>query len=152
MPGRLRKTTEYLVYPLLEAVLKRELSEFFYPSGRVAKPFPGLWPNGNPRRYKVDQHCSDVANILRLYMTQPEFAELSCDLQKILDHIESIYPDTNAFDVISTDWRNPAIHSANPVNTAPGVVLNIIILLALSHIDNSQWDARYDANGGSAIT
>ena len=77
-------------------------------------------------------------------MKQPAFAELTHDLQKIFKHIESLYPGRDAIDVISKEWRNPAAHGQQIVPTAHGVVLNIIILLALSHIDDRQWEEQYN--------
>ncbi len=138
-PAHGAKTTEYLVYPLLEAVLKRELPEFFSHSGKVTKEFEGLQKSGDPRPYKIGEYCSSVAHLFQQYMKQTAFAELTHDLQKIFTHIESVNPGKNAIDIIAKEWRNPAAHGNQIVPTASGIILNIIILLALSHIDGRQW-------------
>ncbi len=138
------RTNEYLVYPLLEAVLKRELPEFFSREGKIIKEFKGLYQHGGHKSYKIGGRCSSVAHLLDQYMKQPAFAELTHDVQEIFKHIESLYPERDAIDVIASDWRNPAAHGRQIVNTAHGVVLNIIILLALSHVDDRQWDEQYD--------
>jgi hypothetical protein len=147
-PASRSRTSEYLVYPLLEAVLKRELPEYFSRSGEVIKEFER---RGRTDPYKVGKWCSSIADLLILYMNQAVFAELRQDLEMIFEHIEKLYPEENAINVIAGEWRNPAAHGQNIVTTAHGVVLNIVILLALSHIDDSQWDAEYKHSGSPGI-
>lgn len=130
----------YLVYPLLEAVLKLALFEFIELDGTVKKSFSVKFKK---KPYEKGVKCSNVGHLLRLYMKQAKFRELVQDLQKIFDHIKSLSNGRDAIDVIASDWRNPAAHGQDYVKTASGIMLNIVLLVALSNIDESQWEGRY---------
>lgn len=135
---------EYLVYPLFEAVLKRELRDFITRSGKVLQTFDVKRPNGKPKTYKKNDQISNIGHLCQFYQKQPAFAEISSDLEEIFNYIRSLYPGQNAVDVIASKWRNPALHGDRQVGTARSVVLNLTILVSLSSIGDQLWIEAYD--------
>lgn len=135
---------EYLVYPLFEAVLKRELRDFVTASGEVLQTFDVEVPKGKPRTYAKGRKISNIGHLCQLYQKQPAFVDISGDVEEIFNHIESLYPPHKAVDVIASKWRNPALHGDRQIGTARSVVLNLTILVSLSSIDDQLWIEAYD--------
>jgi len=122
----------YLVYPLLEAVLKETLSSFIERNGIVRARFtvPGRTYNsdGRTRCNRVDDH------MLVLLGQQSHLADLNNDLSLIYAHIAFLYPGRDPISVISQEWRNPAMHGEDNISTAFGVVLNIALFIAMDYV------------------
>jgi hypothetical protein len=122
----------YLVYPLLEAVLKETLSSYISRNGEVIQYFQV----SDGREYSPtgrSKWCSKVNHMLDLLDQQTSLVDLRIDLKLIYDHIVFLYGRDARF-VIANDWRNPAIHGENNIPTAYGVLLNIILLIAMDHV------------------
>jgi hypothetical protein len=121
----------YLVYPLLEAVLKESLSDYLDRDGTVTEEFQ----IGRKRPYSPGDEgrnrCSSVSDMLRLLDQQDDRPNLNHDLRLIYEHISSLYDGDYATNVIANKWRNPAIHGENHIPTAYGVLLNIVLLIAM---------------------
>ena len=119
----------YLVYPLLEAVLKRRLSDHLSREGIVTKAF-----SVPKRRYAVGNRCSKLDHMLALLGQNESSSILGGDLKQVLDHISFLYPGSEPLSVIAHEWRNPAMHGQHAVSTAYGIVLNIVLLVAMADV------------------
>lgn len=120
----------YLVYPLLEGTLKFLLSDHLKLNGLVLKEFN----TGDGTKYKEGKRCSRVEHMLDLVMQMSSHKDLAEDLQLIFKHIEFLYPGRTAPEVISQEWRNPAMHGQSNVPTAAGTVLNMVLLVAMEKV------------------
>ncbi len=122
----------YLVYPLLEAVLKETLSLFIERNGIVKKKFTVQKRSYNS---KGKTRCSSVDHMLDLLRQQQNLSDLNKDLSLVYEHIAFLYPGhINPTSVISQEWRNPAMHGEDNAPTAFGVVLNIALLIAMDYV------------------
>src|SRR5690606_26151529 len=142
-PANSVRPGEYLVYPLLEAVLKRYLSGFIGPDGRVNRAFDLIMRCGAIKKYRRGASISSIAILLRILLQYSDDPDLKLELETLFTKIEEIYPSENAADVIYKKWRNAALHGDRHVPTASGVVLNIILLIAIASVSEEEWNARY---------
>jgi len=132
--GRLQPAS-YLVYPLLEAVLKQSLSHYLDRDGTVTADFQigntTYSPGDGSRNKSTLNRCSRVSHMLRLLDQQNDRPNLNHDLLLIYEHISSLYDGDYATNIIANEWRNPAIHGEDHIPTAYGVLLNIVLLIAM---------------------
>jgi hypothetical protein len=122
--------SSYLVYPLLEAVLKQTLFAFLERNGSVKISFSV----SSGRTYRTRNFCSRVDHMLDLLGQQTHLSDLNHDLGLIYDHIAFLYTGRDPVSVIAEEWRNPAIHGEDNVPTSYGIILNILLLVAMDYV------------------
>ncbi len=135
-PSHTTKPSEYFVFPLFEAVLKKFLSEYIDFSGIVRKEF---------RNYSIGQRCSNIGHLFTLLLNRSNHPSLISDATIISELIEFIYPDRDAAEVIANEWRNPALHGDKNVSTSSGLILNLTLLVAVNSCTEEHWNERFDA-------
>lgn len=135
----------YLIYPLLDSLVRRALPRYFNLDGSIKEDFSVGHPeSGKRNKYTVKgKFCSSLWALLTLYLEYSPDEEIVSDIKKIFDHIEEIHPGRKAAMVISNDWRNRALHGVDTDN-ATGVLLNLTLLIAMTDIDDTQWHDQYD--------
>jgi hypothetical protein len=136
---------EYFVYPLLEAILNRTLSDYVESDGIVIKEFTIDFSNGKSKTYGVNDTVSNMSHLFLLLFQSGYRQELTNDLKLLFGKIETIYEGSSALDVIYKVWRNSALHGEEHTSTASGIVLNIVLLFAIASVSEKEWTERHDA-------
>lgn len=132
--------TAYLLFPLLEGVLRRKCSQYIDYSGKVKKDF--LVPNGygGSRKYQKTQRCSSLRDLLYLFYNNVSSDNLKHKVSIMREHI-STFSDDDAFDLIY-NWRNTSLHGESNFPTIGGTLLNLVILIVLDDIKDIYNDIR----------
>ncbi|MBF6593699.1 MAG: hypothetical protein IVW51_04520 [Thermaceae bacterium] len=120
---------EYLVYPLLEGVVKRAKSAFFNTDGIVSSGFTISY-DGISRTYRTGKRCSNIGHMLALLYDTSD-SQLQDELRRIFEHIAFVTGENHY--VVIVGWRNPALHGHFSIPTTYGVLLNIVFLIALDY-------------------
>lgn len=136
---------EYLVYPLLDATLKKKLYNFMNLNGKITKEITALNIDGTKKRtYKEGQTISSIYDLFLILIKECDGDELIQDLNEIFKDIESAYKVDSAIKVISSDWRNSSLHGDRHIASACYTVLNIILLIAISSFNDDEWNNHYN--------
>lgn len=132
-------TLSYVVFPLLEAILKRASVEYMSPDGTVIKPFKKL----NPKlEYKVGNRCSNVGEMLHLHYEHVASPVLKMKIDSFRAHIETLDKDRRPFEMIFF-WRNDTLHGSASYPTIAGTLFNLCLLITL-HEFKDQYEQRRD--------
>lgn len=99
----------YLVFPLLEGIIKQKASEYISKDGEAVKEFSIRQKSGKSRQYRVGQRCSSLRDLLFLFHEKVSDPQLREDIEKIRINIGLISDDQDPFDVIY-QWRNDSLH------------------------------------------
>ena len=137
--------TSYLSFPFLEAILKRNCSNYLDLDGTVRQQF--MKKSGKP--YKVGSTCSSLFDLLTLHYTNIADRELKLDIDIMKYNFLEINNVCSMFDAIYK-WRNSSLHGANTLFGIGGFVFNYALLVALFDIKDD-YDFRKQAaqNNGS---
>lgn len=137
----------YLVFPLLEAILKRACAKYLTFDGKIILAFSvttryGKIKNYDPRGGKFGYpQCSSMRDMLFLHYNFIADPHLKYLLDKFLAHLSSINNSEDPFDMIY-DWRNQSLHGSANFATIGGTVLNLSILISLFEIKKSYEELR----------
>jgi len=128
----------YLVFPLLEAILKRACTDFVAFDGQVVSRFTVSTKAGTPKKYDPkgsypNRQCSSIRDLLFLHYTQVAKPELKATLDRFRDHITIIDGTQDPFDIIH-GWRNQSLHGSTNFQTIGGTMLNLSLLISLFEI------------------
>lgn len=134
----------YLVFPLLEATIKRACSDYIDLSGNVLREFTVIDedrketyygprgssnPNGNRRKRK----CSSLEDLMRLHY-QIADADLKAYLDPLYEHLKNVFtiPDEtpSAYATIY-EWRCSSLHGGQGYSLVANTLLNLSMLIAL---------------------
>jgi hypothetical protein len=128
----------YLVFPLLEAVIKRACSAYVDFDGSVISGFQVPNRAGQPRSYDpsgpyYERQCSSLRDLLFLLFNQVAESDLRDSLVIFKSHLSSLDSTADPFDLIY-QWRNQSLHGSTNFQTIGGTLLNLSLLIALSEI------------------
>ncbi|SDU88102.1 hypothetical protein [Pseudomonas mucidolens] len=129
----------YIVFPLLEAILKRAACEYMAPDGSVIKPFHK--PDGK-NLYTNKNTCSNLYAMLTLHYTHIASPELKKDLDTYKAHIELLDKEKSPFEMIFF-WRNDTLHGNLHYPTIAGTLLNLCLLIIIHELKD-QYNERRD--------
>lgn len=128
----------YLVFPLLEGIIKQKASQFITTNGEVVSEFSILKRNGSAQRYKVGKRCSSLRDLLFLFYNSVCSPELKSDIDAIRHNISLIDAEQDPFDTIY-QWRNDSLHGfANHQHVA--VTLFSLCLVILLHSIKHEYE------------
>lgn len=131
----------YIVFPLLEAVVKKHCSEYVDYSGRIIKYFKIKRINGKYRHYNPGDICSSVRDLLFLLYNYVASNDLKDQLSKFRTTMTTYSVNKDPFDLIYS-WRNSSLHGAECYPTIGGTLLNLSILIMLSSFEVDYVQAR----------
>lgn len=123
----------YLVFPLLEAVVKRACANFVAFDGKVISHFSVAQKNGQPRNYNPGGRCSSLRDLLFLHYTVVADTDLKAAIDSLRNHINTLDSTQDPFDLIY-DWRNQSLHGSANFQTIGGTVFNLCFLISLSEL------------------
>lgn len=126
----------YLVFPLLEAILKRSCSNYVRFDGQVISKFTVKNRKGNTRQYNPESQCSSLRDLLVLHHTSVARPRLKSLLDKFRDHIRLIDSTNDPFDILYS-WRNQSLHGSTNFQTIGGTILNLTLLISLFEIEDN---------------
>lgn len=126
----------YLSFPFLEAVLKRNCSDYVDYFGSVKLSF---W--GKSRQYNIGAKCSSLRDLLILYYNNV----IDISFKKKIDLILGPFVDITTKDPFDQiyEWRNSSLHGSTNYSTLGGTIFNLSILIALNEI-RERYDAEKD--------
>lgn len=127
--------TAYLVFPLLEAVLKKTCKKYVDYSGKARTDFSVPNGYGGSRTYGTSgrTYCSSLRDLLFLLYNNVANDNLKEKLTFIREHISELSGEKDPFSLIY-DWRNSSLHGETNFPTIGGTLLNLVILIALNEI------------------
>lgn len=138
----------YLVFPLLEAIIKKNCNLYINPDGKILKKFKVPRKNGKVAEYSPYEgeknQCNSLRDLLWLLYEYVSDSELKTDLKEIRNLFSNIGNGSDGFDVIG-EWRNSALHGETAFNVIGGAVLNLIILIMLHSIKDRYEEFRQSA-------
>jgi hypothetical protein len=127
----------YLVFPLLEAVIKKACSNYVDYSGKVVSHFSVNKKDGRIQNYVCSgqgkKSCSSLRDLLFLLYDEVAGADLRQQITLVRQHILELDDQEDPFDLIYR-WRNSSLHGETSYPTIGGTLLNLVILIALSEI------------------
>lgn len=127
----------YLSFPALEGVLKLACGSFVDLSGKAVVPFSvPARSGGGTNDYGPSSgrpQCSSLRDLLLLHHASVAVDPLRARVQEIRDHLASLQPATDGFDLLY-DWRNSSLHGAASYPTIGGTVLTLALLIALEGV------------------
>jgi hypothetical protein len=133
----------YIVFPFLEAVLKKSLSNFVGMDGEIRKTFQKFRSGRKP--YKIgDWPCSSLLDLLFLFECEITDNNLKCRISEYKLIVEELYPGKSAFETIYK-FRNQSLHGTEEATIISGIILNLIFLIVLQEISADYETARVDA-------
>ena len=126
-----------MVFPFLEAVLRRVCNQFVDFEGRVKTRFTVPNKNGGNLVYDPNggrKRCNSIRDLLYLHQAEaaPDFTER---INALRTHFMELVPSKDPFDLIQK-WRNQSLHGATNFHTIGGSVLNLALLIVLSELKN----------------
>jgi hypothetical protein len=143
-----RVALAYLVFPLLEAVLKRACSDFVNFDGKVVTTFSVATRHNEPKQYKVGKQCSSMRDLLFLHHKQVACPSLRNLLDSFLGHISAVEGNDDPFDLIYK-WRCQSLHGAaqveNFLNIIGGTLLCLTLLISIFEIEHGFEQRREEA-------
>ena len=125
----------YLAFPLLEALLKRACSQFIDFDGRVKSQFLLPKEKGGQKRYKPNDVCSSLRDLLFLHFNTVANVDLVTKLTAYRTHFKELDDGIDPFDLIYM-WRNQSLHGASVFQTIGGTLLNLAFLIAISELQD----------------
>lgn len=134
MIGKSGLILSYLVFPLLEATLKKNCREYIEYDGKIKKNFIIKKKQGKNRTYSIGETCSNLRDLLFLYYN--EVASIACRIKLDLfrNHLKYLDKSIDPFDLIY-GWRNSSLHGSNSYQTIGGTLLNLVLLLILEEME-----------------
>jgi hypothetical protein len=125
----------YIVFPLLEAVLKKACQQYVDYTGQVLQDFQIPSKGGGNQRFRAGrQRCQDIRALLLLLCDRVAGPDLKSDLNEIREHLEDLAErGEDPFKLIS-EWRNTSLHGQTTYPTIGGTLLNLIFLISLASI------------------
>lgn len=135
----------YLVFPLLEHILKEKCSEYVKIDGTVIQEFSYPNKNGKNCTKKLGSRVSSINQLLQLYLSKVVHKTNSTYISLLLQHIEKTISNGESSTSIIYDWRNGNLHGTISHQTIGGILLNLIILIELTEMSNKFEENRADA-------
>ena len=127
----------YLVFPLLEAVIKKACREYIDYSGKVITDFTVSKKDGTIQNYGCSgqgkRFCSSLRDLLFLLYYNVADVDLKEQITLVRQHIFELDNQEDPFDLIYR-WRNSSLHGETSYPTIGGTLLNLVILIALAEI------------------
>lgn len=145
----------YLIFPLLEALLKRARSQFIDFDGRVKSQFSVPKEQGRQKQYNPNNICSSLRDLLFLHYGTVANADLVIKLDAFRANFAELDDSVDPFDLIYS-WRNQSLHGAATFQTIGGVLLNLAFLIAIFELkdrfdehqdrtfEHCRWEAQTD--------
>lgn len=139
----------HLAFPALEGTLKLACRSLVDLAGMVRADFevPSRRSGATPVQYSVtgkgSRQCSSIRDLLLLHHDQVASAELRARVGEIRDHIASLHPGEDGFEVLY-GWRNGSLHGAESYPTIGGTVLTLAQLIAFEDLAGDFEKARAD--------
>lgn len=124
----------YLIFPLLEATLKKVCAEHVAIDGEIKNSFSVFDEKYTPKGIKGKHRCNNIAHLLELhhiYVAKPNSVIL---LNKFKNQISLIDPSVDAYLKIY-QWRNNSLHGTTNHTTVGWVILNLVLLISLFDLE-----------------
>jgi hypothetical protein len=130
----------YLVFPLLESLVKRACPNFISIDGVVKSAF-----EARGRKKKTEhlpgETCSNLRDLLFLHYEKVAQPDLKLLLDKFRSHLRLIDESKDPFDLIAS-WRNPSLHGSASFQNVGCTILNLCLLISLFEIKEGFDDYR----------
>lgn len=132
----------YIVFPLLDAILKRACKQFISFDGKVLYEFSVPKSNHDDYNLKIKKYgpdiknsniCSNIRDLLILYQTTIIDNKLNEAIDRFNDNFKVIDQTKMPFDLIH-DWRNDSLHGSASHQTIGGALLSLCLLISLSEL------------------
>ncbi|TGE37507.1 hypothetical protein E4K67_12190 [Desulfosporosinus fructosivorans] len=127
----------YLVFPLLEAVIKKACFKYVDYSGKVVSNFSVIKKDGHKVDYvpsgRGKKACSSLRDLLCLLYNEVADSDLKTQITLVRKYISELDDQEDPFDLIYR-WRNSSLHGETSYPTIGGTLLNLVLLIALAQI------------------
>lgn len=140
----------YLVFPLLEGLLKRLSHAYISMDGKILQDFDIETPNGvtryvAKRQKKGDKDkCSSVRDLLYLYQIHIASYEQNRLIDEFNTHLKTFDSSTSPNELIGK-WRNESLHGTTSYESIGIAILNYCLLLSIGEGNNDYLQCREQA-------